>query len=110
MSRSRAKRLVDLLIESMPFERLSKLGDKPTHAGILILMDHLAKSNCVPCEHLVDFLTSLRDTWKMVDGASFACIFFFLVGILCARLKEGQPARMAILQGTQLFFFVVRNQ
>ena len=27
---SRAKRLVDLLIEPMPFERLSKLGDKPT--------------------------------------------------------------------------------
>ena len=26
---SRAKRLVDLLIEPMPFERLSKLGDKP---------------------------------------------------------------------------------
>ena len=26
---SRAKRLVDLLIELMPFERLSKLGDKP---------------------------------------------------------------------------------
>ena len=27
---SRAKRHVDLLIEPMPFERLSKLGDKPT--------------------------------------------------------------------------------
>ena len=27
---SRAKRLVDLLIESMTFERLFKLGDKPT--------------------------------------------------------------------------------
>ena len=27
---SRAKRLVDLLIESITFERLSKLGDKPT--------------------------------------------------------------------------------
>ena len=27
---SRAKRLVDLLIEPMPFERLLKIGDKPT--------------------------------------------------------------------------------
>ena len=27
---SRAKRLVDLLVDPMPFERLSKLGDKPT--------------------------------------------------------------------------------
>ena len=27
---SRAKRLVDLLVELMPFDRLSKLGDKPT--------------------------------------------------------------------------------
>ena len=27
---SRAKRLVDLLVEPMPFDRLSKLGDKPT--------------------------------------------------------------------------------
>ena len=27
---SRAERLVDLLIEPKPFERLSKLGDKPT--------------------------------------------------------------------------------
>ena len=27
---SRAKRLVDLLIELIPFERLFKLGDKPT--------------------------------------------------------------------------------
>ena len=27
---SRAKRLVDLLTEPMPFERLSKIGDKPT--------------------------------------------------------------------------------
>ena len=27
---NRAKRLVDLLIGPMPFERLSKLGDKPT--------------------------------------------------------------------------------
>ena len=25
-----AKRLVDLLVEPMPFDRLSKLGDKPT--------------------------------------------------------------------------------
>ena len=27
---SRAKRLVDLLVEPMPVDRLSKLGDKPT--------------------------------------------------------------------------------
>ena len=27
---SRAKRLVDLLVEPMPFDRLPKLGDKPT--------------------------------------------------------------------------------
>ena len=27
---SRAKRLVDLLVEPMPFDRLSKLGDKST--------------------------------------------------------------------------------
>ena len=27
---SRAKRLVDRLVEPMPFDRLSKLGDKPT--------------------------------------------------------------------------------
>ena len=27
---SRAKQLVDLLVEPMPFDRLSKLGDKPT--------------------------------------------------------------------------------
>ena len=27
---SRAKRLVDLLLEPMPFDRLSKLGDKST--------------------------------------------------------------------------------
>ena len=27
---SRAKRLVDLLVEPMPFDRLFKLGDKPT--------------------------------------------------------------------------------
>ena len=27
---SRAKRLVDLLIEAMPLERLSKIGDAPT--------------------------------------------------------------------------------
>ena len=28
---SRAKRLVDLLIEPMPLERLSKIGDTPTY-------------------------------------------------------------------------------
>ena len=27
---SRVKRLVDLVVEPMPFKRLSKLGDKPT--------------------------------------------------------------------------------
>ena len=27
---SRAKRLIDLLVEPMPFDRLSKLGDKST--------------------------------------------------------------------------------
>ena len=27
---SRAKRLLDLLVEPMPFDRLSKLGEKPT--------------------------------------------------------------------------------
>ena len=30
MCLSHAKRLVDLLIEPMPFERLSKIGDTPT--------------------------------------------------------------------------------
>ena len=27
---SRVKRLVDLLVETMPFDRISKLGDRPT--------------------------------------------------------------------------------
>ena len=46
-------------------------------------------------------------TWKVVDGTSLACIFFgLLVGIPCAisyYKDEGQPARIAILQGTQLY-------
>ena len=78
---------------------------EPSHAGILILVDHLAQCNFVPCGHLVDFLASLQDTCKMVDGVSLACmVFVFLVEIPCAGFKEGQPARMAILQGTQLYF------
>ena len=53
----------------------------------------------------------MQDTRKMVDGVSLPCIFFcFLVGFPCARFKEGLPARIAILQETELHFFVVRNQ
>ena len=53
----------------------------------------------------------MQDTRKMVDGVSlpYICICF-LVGFLCVRFKEGQPARIAILQGAELYFFVVRNQ
>ena len=47
---SRAKRLVDLLIEPMPFERLSKIGDTPTFQLRLreeVRLNNLARGDSV---------------------------------------------------------------
>ena len=42
----------------------------------------------------MDFLASLQDAWKMVEGASLACTFFFLVKIsLCKIILQGGTTR-----------------
>ena len=43
----------------------------------------------------MDSLASLQDTWKMVEGASLACTFFFLLVkiSLCKIILQGGTTR-----------------